>query len=272
MRYWAIEPPSNGEAPTLYIEPPIHRELLCALSCLSQPNCRETASDRVERKVAAEMLARPLSIVTAGTSRNTTRDPSDIWYEDWIVSRHDTCCSAIKEAVLKRFRVKDNDESVRQRLTKAYRALQESKDPAVHYFIRTLTYLPEGSQRSVPDALPKTKWLNADDTVGWVITPAGTVLGAIEELQDEAWEITPYEDHWTEVTEIAKTEADAENYLVNLRTMEITVTVHGQPRNRRIIDRLNFILLVDHFDPMAQSKHQKQYELEFWDKNHYLDT
>ena len=275
LRYWAIEPPSTGETPILYIEPPIHRELLCALSGLCQPNCRETVSDRVERKVAAAMLPRTLNLVTAGAVRNTTRDPSDIWYEDWLVSGHDTWCSAMKEAVVKRFDVKDNDESVRQRLTKAYEALKESNDPAVRYYIRTLTYLPEGSQKSISDAIPETKWFDADKTdhtVGLVVTPAGAVLGAIEKLHDEAWEITPNEDGFGEVTDIAKTETDAANYLVNRRTMEITVTVHREPRKLRIIDSRNFTLLVDYFDPTPRSEHWNRYSMEFWDRNHDLNT
>ena len=149
------------------------RELLCALSGLCQPNCLETVTDRVEPKVACAMLPRPLTIVTAGASRKTTRDPSDIWYEDWLVSGHDARCSAMKEAVLKEFNVKDNDESVCRRLTKAYKALKESNDPAIRYYIRTLTYLPEGSQESIPDAIPETWWFDADKTdhtFGLVVT------------------------------------------------------------------------------------------------------
>lgn len=275
LRYWAIEPPSNGETPIPYIEPPIHRELLCALSCLCETNRRETVSDRVERKVAKAMLPRKLILVRAGESENTARNPSDIWYENWIFSGHDTWDSVIKEAILKNFDVKENDESVRRRLSEAYQALKESNDPAVRYFIRTLTYLPEGSQKSIPDAIPEIKWSNADKTehtVGMVVTPADTLLGAIEKIHDEAWEITPYEDGWTEVTDIAESETDAANYLVNRRTMEITVTVHGESRKLRIIDSRNFTLIVKYFDPAPRSENSNRYRMEFWDRNHRLNT
>ena len=161
LRYWAIEPPSNGETPILYIEPLIHRELLCALSGLCQPNCRETVSDRVERKVSAAMLPRTLIIVTAGASRNTTRNPTDTWYEDWLVNEHDTRCSAMKEAVVKKFNVKDNDESVRQRLTKAYKAIGLAPyfvpvGVLVSWVIEPLLW-PLG-QRSPGVRLPRALW------------------------------------------------------------------------------------------------------------------
>ncbi len=57
------------------------------------------------------------------------------------------------------FTVTDN-EFVTQTLHDAYDDLQQSKDPAVQYYIRTLTYLPKGSQLRNPDAVAEIEWYN----------------------------------------------------------------------------------------------------------------
>ena len=61
-----------------------------------------------------------------------------------------------------------DDQFVVQTLRDAYEDLRQSKDPAVQYYIRPLTYLPEGSQRLNPDAVPEIEWRNHDKTRGRV--------------------------------------------------------------------------------------------------------
>ena len=71
---------------------------------------------------------------------------------------------------MQRLGVKDDQFAV-QTLRDAYEDLRQSKDPAVQYYIRPLTYLPEGSQRLNPDAVPEIEWRNHDQTRGRVLTP-----------------------------------------------------------------------------------------------------
>ena len=56
LRYWAIGETPKGKNPIGLISPPIHRELLCALSCLFLRDSRQTVSDRVEATVNHAMF------------------------------------------------------------------------------------------------------------------------------------------------------------------------------------------------------------------------
>ena len=167
LRYWAIGESPKGGNPIPSISPLIHRELLYALRCLFIPSRRETVSGRVERIVADAMfIGRQISY----GSDDAGKEQSVRWYMDWLFKEHTTCCSALEESVTQRFGVKD-DQFVVQTLRDAYEDLRQSKDPAVQYYIRTLTYLPEGSQRLNPDAVPEIEWRNHDKTRGRVLTP-----------------------------------------------------------------------------------------------------
>ena len=157
LRYWAIGETGKGESPIPYISPPIHRELLCALWCLFRTGRRETVSDRVEREVAYAMFdGRHIYY----NDEDTTKKQSVHWYMNWLTGDHATRCSALREAVERNFTINDGDEFVSQTLRDAYKDLQQSKDPAVRYYLHTLTYLPKGSQPQNPDAIPEVNWLN----------------------------------------------------------------------------------------------------------------
>ena len=136
-------------------------------------------------------------------SDDAGKEQSVRWYRDWLFKEHTTCCSALEEAVTQRFVVTD-DQFVVQTLRDAYEDLRQSKDPAVQYYIRPLTYLPEGSQRLNPDAVPEIEWLNHDQTRGRVVTPAGTCLGFVEKYADGGWGIIPSEVGLMQVTETAR--------------------------------------------------------------------
>ncbi len=138
LRYWAIGESGRGESPISYISPLIHRELLCALGHLFVPSLRETVSTRVEREVADAMFDRRYIRFNGG---DLCMEHSARWYGNWVFKEHSTCRSALEEAVDRKFIIKDKDEFVRQTLRDAYADLQQSKDPAVRYYLRTLTYL-----------------------------------------------------------------------------------------------------------------------------------
>ena len=260
LRYWMIGKSGKGN-PIPPIFPPIHRELLCALWCLFHPNRRETVSDRVEREVAHAMSRG--GYIAYGAD-DTQRKQSVRWYKNWLCNTHTSSRLALKEAMEKDFAITD-DEFVIEILRDASNELVQSKDPAVRYYIRTLTYLPKGSQRRNPDAIPEIEW-HQEDQSGSVVTPAGTCLGFIEKYADGAWGIEPLEDGLAYVT--AWSIADAKHYLVNGLTRQVTVTVSGESKQLRVVTGQ------DSFHPSDPSWtsniEDSAYDLEFWDAKHGL--
>ena len=273
LRYWAIGESVKGQNPIQYISPPIHRELLCALWCLFLPTRRDKVSDRVEREVAHAMVkGRQLSYSDnyPGEKRDSVR-----WYMDWL-REHPTRCGALREAVAHNFAIKEDDELVGQTLADAYNDLALSKDPAVQYYIKTLTYLPKGSQKGNPDAIPEVKWSNKDQTDGSIVTPADTNLGFVERYADGSWGIIPTEEGLVRVTGVALSLADAKNYLVNRLTRQVTVTIGEQSKQLRILSDRDFfsqaVQSVVWDDSAGLSDWTSTYELEFWDGEHGLHS
>ena len=269
LRYWAIGESSKGESPIPFISPPIHRELLCALWCVFRgPTRWETVSTRVEREVGQAMFHRRHLFETA---EDEGEEQSIRWYKDWLFNDHSTRRDALKDAVRMNFAVTKGDGFLRQTLYDAYIDLSNSKDPAVLYFIRKLKYLPSGSQRRDPDAVPEVQF-NQEKTRGIVLTPAGTCLGSIDKLADGAWEITPNEDGLGPVAEIAESQADAKNYLVNRRTGRVTVTTNGESRLLRILTQWGgfpqFRQTTSEESTEGVGFHTTIYDLEFWDTSH----
>ena len=260
LRYWAIGETPKGESPIPYISPLLHRELLCALLCLFHPFRRwQTVSDRVERTVAHAMTeGRSISWST----EDTHREQAVNCYRDWL-NQHSTKCSALEEAVRHQFAVFD-DEFITQVLRDAWNDLQQSKDPAVRYYMYTLVDLPKGSQPRNPDAVPVVKWFNMDQTGGVVSTPAGTCLGFIEKYADGRWGIDPSQDGPDGAPQIAEALADAKAYLVNHLTREVTVTVSNETKQLRVTGSLPVPIAVDTVD------YTQTYDLDFWDASHSL--
>ena len=251
-RYWATGEPGITDDAIRCISLPIHRELLCALEGLFFSNRRETVLDRVEREVFAAMTrARRLAYGDGEIGRGH----SVHWYLNWLNSLN-SCRTGLEEAVRRNFLVKDDDEIVSSLLRDAYNELRESKDPAVRYYISTLTYLPKGSERRNPDATPVVEWLGDGHFRCLLKTPAGTCLGFIDKQADGAWAI----DAMGLPFQCAEALADAKSYVVNGLTKSVTVTVNGEPNRLRIVNSEDFI------PPALQPPHI----LEFWDGEHGL--
>ena len=267
LRYWAIGETGKGESPLPYISPLIHREILCALWCLFFSGRRDLVSERVEREVQEAMFSRRWSNWKAG---DTKKELSIRWYKNWLLREHLTRRSALEEAVRKNFAVKDDDELIIQTLQDAYTDLRESKDPAVIYFVSTLSYLPQGSQTGNPKAMPEIEWLNQDQIRGMVTTPAGSCLGFVEKGADGAWAITPQGKG--SVQPVAKTLGDAKNYLVNRLTREVTATINGESKQLRMIAKRDSFLLAVWNTNIANSAdlstYAPTYELELWNVDH----
>ena len=273
LRYWAIGETGKGESPMPYISPLMHREILCALWCLFLPSRRETVSERVEHEVREAMFSR--RHIHWG-AEDTSKERSVYWYTNWLLKKHTTCRSALEEAVRQDFAIKEDDKFVSQTLRDAYTDLCQSKDPAVLYFIRTLTYLPQGSQIRNADAVPEVEWLNRDQTSGMVKTPAGTPFGFIEKYADGTWGIEPQEEGLVQVSDIAETLADAKAYLVNRLTRQVTATINGESKQLRIVTERDFLpTAVWHTEIESSTDlmpYTPTYELEFWDVDHGIRT
>ena len=270
LRYWAIGEKPRGESPFGLISPPIHRELLCALSCLFLRNSRQTVSDRVEAEVTHAMnQERHIHWSTDDTKK---RD-SVYWYRNWLYEAHSTRRSALKEAKQQDFAIKRDDEIVTETLRDAYDELRQSSDPAVQYYIGTCSYLQRGSQPRDRDATPALE-LNDRGNQGTVKTPAGQCLGVITRYADGAWGIRPEEPGQGGVTAIAEAQADAKHYLVNSLTERVAVTVNGIARELRIVGEPHLPKdsewTADVEDLKDFFSRTEPIEVVFWDKEHGL--
>ena len=272
LRYWAIGETGKGESPMQFTCPLIHREILITLWCLFLPGRRETVSARVEREVH-DAIFRQRHITKA--TDDTIKGHSLQRFMDWL-KEHSTYRSVLEAAVRQNFAIEGVDEFRSQTLRDAYAQLQQTKDPAVIYFLRTLMYLPKGSQKRNLDAVPQLQWINQEQTFGMVSTPVGTCLGFIEKYPDGAWGIEPQEEGLVRISDIAESLADAKAYLVNRLTRQATLTLKGNSRPMRIIsERGSFpppAWYPDFEDPSELVSYEHTYELKFWDADHGIST
>lgn len=270
LRYWVLGETTVDESPIPYISPPIHREILYALWCLFRHNRRETVSERVEREVAHSLFyGRHITC----SSEDTRKKCSISWYMNWLTREHSSNRSALEVAVKHRFEVKEGDDFVSKTLRDAYTELQQSKDPAVVYYISTLTYLPKGSQRKNPDSMPVIEWFGKRKRSAGILTPAGTPLGFLDWLPDGGWAITPSESGLVQVSDVAKSLGDAKHYLVNRLTTQVMVTINtDEAVPLRIVnkDHLNLPNVEWTSDEDGSTIRAMTYQLEFWDDNHGL--
>ena len=241
--------------------------------CVFLPDSQETVSSRVEQEVTYEMFNRRHLHYNIEDAR---KKESVEWYINWLTREHASRCSALREAVHRNFAVREDDEFVTQTLREAYKDLQQSKDPAVRYYLQTLSYLLKGSQQRHPDAISEVEWINESKTMGKVVTPAGTLLGIIEKYADGAWGISSPRRGSGQIKDAAETVADAKAYLVNCLTRQVGVTVNGESKQRRILNERDFFTGIvwsrNRETSMEMSRQALTHELEFWDGQHGLSV
>ena len=268
LRYWAIGEPGKGNSPIPYISPPVHRELLCALSWLFLTEQRQTVSQRVDREVGHAMFGRRS---LSWGSDDTRKKCSVHWYLNWLSNENSDSRSAMKEAIDQGFAIKEDDEFISQVLLDAYTDLQQSKDPAVLHFLRTLNYLPKGSQRRNPDAVPDMDWFNQSQNSGAVVTAAGTPLGHVDRYADGSWAITPNEDGLVRVIDVARTLSDAKHYLVNRLTRLVDISINGTSSRLRLVNNYRYFRRERDVEwTVGNDDLTRTYDIEFWDDNHGL--
>ena len=268
LRYWATGDIPQREQPIPFISLRVHREILCALSCLFLRDSRQTVSERVDAAVSNAMfLARDIHW---GTDDVKKKD-SVYWYRNWLYKVHSTCRSALKEAIQLNFAIGNDDEFATQTLRDAYDDLRQSKDPAVQYYLRRCSYLPRESQPRHPDATPIVEWIDKENR-GSVETPAGTCLGLIGRYEDGAWGIAAAEPGSGGETDVAEAQADAKHYLVNRRTKRVTVLVNADSKQLRIVGEPKLIASPEWTanveDELSELSGGERYEMEFWDSEH----
>lgn len=266
LRYWAIEESTEENSAISYISLQIHRELLWALWVGFWPKRRDTVSIRVEREVT-RAIERQISFTTEdqGTELPIAR------YMNWMAGKHRTHCAALKFLVRVGFAA-IGDAYLETALRKSYDDLRQSADPAVRYYLGTLTYLPRGSQRRNRDATPEVEWANADMTSGVVMSLGGSWLGIVQRCADGAWAITPSEEGLVQITDIAEALADAKHYLVSRLTRVASCVVNGERREMRlcIYDRFGFwsTSSAHVWNSTDSETDAATYDVEFWDACH----
>lgn len=262
LRYWSL-----GESEEVdlfrFIVLPIHRELLYALWCFfSDDNPHpEPVSNRVEREIQ-QVVYRDL----VGRSEDAKKEELIRWYTDWINeprSFRDALREVTKDMVI------PEDDVFTQTLRNAFGMLRESKDAAVRHFIQTLSYIPRGSQKGNPGAIPEMDWRNKFRSKGEVKTPGGSHLGFIEQYADKSWGINAI-DGFSGVSEISESLKDAQNFLVNHLSERVIFEVNGEEKHLRIVKKL-----VYERDAVSYSREirplERMHDLELWDNNHGLN-
>ena len=246
LRYWLLEKnnqndspdsPNQGDRIFYDVARPIQRELLCAIWHLFfQPRSedeharRETVSERVETAVKDAMFDGPR---LSYSSEEQHKEQSVHWYLNWAFANHASACDAFAAAMRQNFIISDQYEYINTILRDAYQDLQQSKDPAVKYYLQTLGYLLKGSEHWQLGAITELYWLNVGQTIAQIVTPGRTILGYINRLPDDAWGISKYGLGQSEKG--AWELDDAITYLVNRYTQQVIVTLKGQSRKVRIV-------------------------------------
>lgn len=272
LRYWAIEEAGQGANPIPFISSPIHRELLSALWMLFLPSRRETVSDRVESAVSYAMFeGRAISYGPDDTGKEEMVHS----YMNWLYKDHATCRSALKEAVNRNLSLGKGDV-IDKIVREGHCELSQSKDPAVQYYMRTLTYIPKGSERRNPDAIPNVNWFNVEESRGELLSVGGIHLGFVERFADGSWEIRPNQEGGGGVSDIAEALADAKHYVVNRLTAPVLVIVNGVAKRLRIHLRKHALVhagfLNSLWDGSATFPQECPADVVFWDASHGLDV
>lgn len=270
MRYWVIGESSKGDSAISLISLPIHRELLWAVWTVFSPKRRDTVSVRVER-VVADTIQRQIFV----SSEERHIEHPAVRYRRWVSENHKSHRDAIRDLVRRGFAA-IQDPILEDGLRKAYSDLRQMKDPAVRYFVNTLTYLPKGSQRRNRDAVATIDWSSEAKVHGSVLAAGGSCLGFIERQADGAWAIQPLEQGAVQFTAFAITLADAKRYLVNRLTQAVTVVVPGGSRKLRMFsDGSGWPPERNEIEQESQtlaSSGVMMFTFHFWDGNHGLSS
>ncbi len=273
LRYWAIGDPGTGETAIKFISPPIHREILWALRSLliSRP---ETTSERVDSQIGNAMWRRRFIDWTNDDEEKRTAIEL---YRKWLMENSDSLRDALRTKL--HCGIPDfSHEYIAQVFNEGWEDFQQSKDPAVRYYMNTLNYLQRGSQQRDPSTIPDIEWLR-DGLYGQIKTHGGDCLGFVEKCPDGAWAIHPLEEGLAGVKAFAWALRDAKSFLVNRVTKRVRIEVDGRYTWIRMLTRSGrFPLPTQIFDAeFAETadplRHLREvFTFEFWSNQHGLSV
>ena len=265
LRYWELDQ-SPDEVLLRRLHLALHMELLRAASqLLRSREPIDTVASRVERAVNKAMWSP--SALAAGP--RSAEDDSVNSYLKWCQG-FASWSEALAEAVQQQFML--GDEFANGMVRKAYGTLLESTDLAVSYFAETLDVLPKQPR----DPIPPVEWLGSSPhQMGFVNTPSGETLGAIERRWDGLWNITPYQDGPVAVAAKARSRTDAQCYLAALFSRVAEVAVNGEERQLRIVANEETLLdwipaQAGYADDPPPADDVRTLQVVFWDAEHGL--
>ena len=265
LRYWAIGDPGTGETAIKFISPPIHREILCAVRSLliSRP---ETTSERVDSEIVYAMWNRRFIYWTNEDDERKTAIES---YRNWLMKESNSPREALRSKVLTAS-LDFSHVYIEQVFREGWDDIQKVNDPAVRYYVNTLSYLQKDSQPQDPNAIPEVEWFT-ECIFGEVNTPGGNCLGFVEKWPDGAWAIDPLEQGFAGVKAVALKLKDAKNFLVDRLTSRVSVTVDGHRQVLRIIGN-DYSLggIIWSRSREVTDDRMRAYDLVFWDDKHSL--
>ena len=226
FRYWESDQPKDDPVIARFCLE-LHLEILHALWELLAPgeHPRRTIQNRVEEAVQEAMLANKAVRSGYGTSRAASVKAYIAW-----VRQHDTCQTALKEAIQRRFSI--GDQYMSDAVREAFETLAKSQDPAVRYLTVRLDVLP----RQPRDVTPPVEWRDPKtERHGIVKTPGGSFLRLIDRSADGVWNITPARNGLVSASARTDTQTDARCYLAQLLTVPATVTAAGKQTSSRLV-------------------------------------
>ena len=254
LRYWSTGDGPSGTGDFYAIQLPLHRELLCALKWRVSGERREHVYDRVNTQIHMTVFENvKRCLVYPVGDREREQIVKD--FGSWLTSNPTDYLATIRDAVDREF-VVSPDEQINAGVRLAYQSLTESSDPAVWYGISTISYLPSGSYRIIPGAVPKwTEPITGRFVRRAVETPAGQWLGIVDRYPDGAWAAHPIMD--TKFI-IAREFADAKNWLVHEYTDVMDVEINDESRRLRYVPGRNKFI-------------REKTDLVLWDSDHGID-
>ncbi len=263
LRYWAIGEPEHDAMQALSLT--LHREILYTLARILWRKPR-TVSQRAEATIHGALIS---NRNLAWTEGDVGTEQSYRHYKEWLYS-HRSGRHAMQDIVESRFNV--GDEFANHIARQAYDELAASDDIAVRYFIRTLGYLPKGSQHRVADLAPCVE-LNANGTRGSIATPAGNPIAWLEKQHDDSWIVAPALPDSGLQPIFVQSLADAKNYITNSFTRKLLVMLGSAERQLYVVSTRDYLFPSSTaFVGDMPSDYVAEYDLEFWDSRHGLEV
>ena len=164
----------------------------------------------------------------------------------------------------------DGHPFIGQRLAAVHRELTESEDPAMQYFLRTLGYLPSGSQPAIRGFVPTVDWFDDTHLRGFVQTPAEENLAYMEKYHDGAWGIEVTPAYRQPMYATAWKLSDAKRWIVGQSTFEIKIERGDDIWTTRVLNDSILEVITTRGEENPELDRPYKHNLEFWDANHGL--